>query len=182
MAGLNRRRLRTPVLVLVLVLSMAPAAARAQTPATSFEELRLILKNGQTIVVTDANGQRTKGKVRDVSTSPPSLVIVAPAPLTFPAGSIAEIRTTDSLLNGALIGAGIGTGLAVWDYLIDPSEPGNGAIFAVAIGLGTAIGAGIDALIDGRRVLYRSGQQKRSLTIAPIHARDRRGVQVAVRF
>ena len=148
----------------------------------SFEELRLSLKNGQTIVVTDTNGQRTKGKVRDVSTSPPSLAIVGPTPLTFPAGSIAEVRITDSLLNGALIGAGIGTGLAVWDYLIDPSEPGDGAVFAVAIDLGTAIGAGLDALVDGRRVLYRSGHQKRSLRIAPIHARNRRGGQVAVRF
>ena len=176
----NRRRART--FVVVLILSLAPGAARAQTAATSFEELRRMLKNGQTIVVTDTSGQRTTGKVRDVSTSPPSLVIAVPGPRTFHADSVAEIRTTDRLLNGALIGAGVGTGLAVWDYLIDPSEPGNGAIFAVAIGLGTAIGAGIDALIDGRRVVYRPGGQKRSLAIAPIAARDRRGVQVAVRF
>jgi len=159
------------ILLLILALSLAPRAARAQTTVTSLADLRQVLKNGQTIVVTDASGQRFKGKLRDVSTSPPSLVILTPGPRTFPEGSIAEIRTTDSVLNGALIGGAIGTGLAVWDYLIDPSEPGNGPIFAVAIGLGTAIGAGIDALIDGRRV-----------TIAPIGGRDRRGVQVSVRF
>jgi hypothetical protein len=44
-----------------------------------------------------------------------------------------------------LVGAAIGTGLATWDYMIDPSEPENAVIFAVAVGLGTAIGAGIGA-------------------------------------
>ena len=180
MAVLHHRRFG-PV-ILLLILSAAPSAARAQPAASSFEELRPMLRNGQTIVVTDTTGQRITGKVRDVSTSPPSLVIAVPAPRTFRAESIAEIRTTDRVINGALIGAGVGTGLAVWDYLIDPSEPGNGAIFAVAIGLGTAIGAGIDALIDRQRVLYRSGTQKGSLTIAPIAGRARRGIQVAVRF
>ena len=180
MADPHRGRLR-PFIVL-LILGITPGAARAQTPATSFEELRRILKNGQTIVVTDTSGQRIKGKVRDVSTSPPSLEIAGPAPRTFQAAAVAEIRATDRVLNGALIGAGVGTGLALWDYLIDPSEPGNGIIFGVAIGLGTAIGAGIDALLDGRRVLYRPGGPKPSLTIAPISARDRRGVQVGIRF
>ena len=180
MAVVHRPRLSP--FILLLILSAAPSAARAQTAASSFEELRAMLKNGQTIVVTDTTGQRTRGKVRDVSTSPPSLVIAVPTPRTFRAESIAEIRTTDRVMNGALIGASVGTGLAVWDYLIDPSEPGNGAIFAVAIGLGTAIGAGIDALIDGRRILYRASGPKGSLTIAPIAARGRRGVQVAVRF
>ena len=177
----HRRRWRTLILLLLLGMA-APGAAHAQTVATSFEELRRILKNGQTIVVTDTAGQRITGKVREVSTSPPSLGIDGPQPRTFRADSVAEIRTTDRVLNGALIGAGVGTGLALWDYLIDPSEPGNGAIFAVAIGLGTAMGAGIDALIDRRRILYRSGGQKGRLTIAPIAARDRRGVHVTVRF
>jgi hypothetical protein len=169
--------------ILLLILSIVPGAARAQTAATtSFEELRRILKHGHRIVVTDTTGQRVTGKVREVSTSPPSLVIAIPEPRTVRAEAIAEIRTVDCVINGALIGAGIGASLAVWDYLIDPSEPGNGAIFAVAIGLGTAVGAGIDALIDGRRVLYRSGAQKGRVTIAPIATRDRRGLQVVVRF
>ena len=166
----------------VLALGVVPEAARAQTPATSFEELRTILKEGRTIVVTDASGQQIKGKVRELSGSPPSLVIAAPGPRTFTEGAVTEIRTSDSLVNGALIGGSIGTGLAMWDYFIDPSEPGNGIIFTVAIGLGTAIGAGIDALRDGRRVLYRPAQPKRSLTIAPLAGRDRRGVQIRVLF
>ena len=165
----------------LLMLSFAPAAARAQTAAGTFTELRAVLKSGQTIVVTDTTGQRIKGSVRDVSASPPALVIDTPARRTFAENAVAEIRATDSWLNGALIGGGIGGGLALWDYLIDPSEPDNGAIFAVAIGLGTAVVAGIDALIGGR-VLYRSGPQKRTVTIAPFAAAHRRGLQVLVRF
>ena len=168
--------------ILMVTICLSPSVARAQAPATSFADLRAVLKPGQTIVVTDANGQRIKGKVRDVALSPPALVIAAPAPRTFTEGSITEIRTTDSLLTGAILGGSIGAGLALWDYLIDPSEPDNGAIFAVAIGLGTAVGAGIDALIDGSRVLYRSGQQQRRVTVAPIATAHRQGVRVSVRF
>ena len=180
MAAPHRQRVRA--VVLAGLLGVLPSAARAQTPSASFDDLRAILKDGQTVVVTDTAGQRIKGKLRDVSSSPPSLVLAGPAPRTFPASSIAEVRKTEGVLNGALIGAGIGTGLALWDYLIDPSEPGNGVIFVVSIGLGTAIGAGIDALRDGGRVVYRSGMPKRSVTFVPIAQRGRRGVQVSVRF
>lgn len=180
MAAPHRQRVRA--VVLAGLLGVLPSAARAQTPSASFDDLRAILKDGQTVVVTDTAGQRIKGKLRDVSSSPPSLVLAGPAPRTFPASSIAEVRKTEGVLNGALIGAGIGTGLALWDYLIDPSEPGNGVIFVVSIGLGTAIGAGIDAMRDGGRVVYRARSQARNLSMAPMIAGGRRGVRVSVRF
>ena len=177
MRGLKRQRWST----LAAFVILTPGLARAQTVASSFEELRQVLKIGQTVVVTDASGRRTKGKVMDVSPSPPALVVLVPEARTFAEATVSEVRASDSLRNGALIGAGIGTGLALWDYLIDPSEPGNAVIFTVAIGLGTAIGAGIDALI-GRRVLYRRGQQTPSVTVSPLAARGRHGVLVSVRF
>jgi hypothetical protein len=102
---------------------------------------------------------------------------------TFAQGTVTEIRATDPLVNGALIGAAIGTGLAMWDYLIDPSEPGNAAIFTAAIGLGTALGAGIDALTKKRgKVLYASPRQNTGVTISPLLGKDRQGVLVYVRF
>ena len=110
------------IAVAVFVI-LVPSPAPAQTVANSFEELWQVLKKGQTVVVTDASGQRTKGKVADIS--PSSLVVFVPEARTFAEGTVKEIRAADPLSNGALIGAGIGTGLAMWDYLIDPSEPGN---------------------------------------------------------
>ena len=177
MLSLNRHMWST----LTVFVILAPSPAPAQTLSNSFEELRQVLEKGQTVVVTDASGQRTKGKVADVSSS--SLVVLIPEARTFTEGTVREIRVTDPLSNGALIGAGIGTGLAMWDYLIDPSEPGNAAIFTVAIGLGSAIGAGIDALVNkGGKILYASRRQTRRLMISPVLAKDRQGAQVSVRF
>jgi hypothetical protein len=113
---------------LAVFLVLAPNPAPAQTVSTSFEELRQVLKKGQTVVVTDATGQRTKGKVGDLS--PSSLVVLVPEARTFTKLTVSEIRVTDPVSNGALIGAAIGTGFATGDYLIDPSEPGNAVVFA----------------------------------------------------
>jgi hypothetical protein len=166
---------------LALFVIVAPNPAPAQTASNSFEELRLLLKKGQTVVVTDATGQRTKGKVADVS--PSSLVVLIPDARTFTERTVSEIRASDPVWNGALIGAAIGTGLAMWDYLIDPSEPGNAVVFTVAIGLGTAIGAGIDALVNrGGTLLYVSPRPIRRVTISPILGKDRQGALVSVRF
>ena len=70
---------------LAVFVILAPSAAPAQTIANSFEELRTVLKKGQTIVVTDASGHRARGKVADVS--PSSLVVLTPEARTFIRGS-----------------------------------------------------------------------------------------------
>lgn len=160
---------------------LAPSAARAQTIASSFEELRQVLKKGQAVVVTSASGQQVRGKVGDLSAS--SLTVLIPDARTFGEGAVAEVRRPNSWKKGALIGAGVGAGLAIWDYSIDPSEPGNAAITAVAVGLGTAIGAGLDALVGkGGTLLYRPRQRTVSLAISPLARRDRQGVVMSVRF
>ena len=113
MFKLKRQMWSTVAVFVILVPSPAPA----QSIANTFEELQTVLKKGQTVIVTDASGQRIKGKVADMS--PSSLVVFIPEARTFAEGTVTEIRATDPLWNGALIGAAIGTGLAVWDYLID---------------------------------------------------------------
>ena len=176
MLNLNRHTCST-----LAVFLLAASPAPAQTVSNSFEELRQVLRKGQTVVVTDATGQRTKGKVADVS--PSSLVVLVPDARTFTERTVSEIRITDPVWNGALIGAAIGTGFAMWDYLIDPSEPGNAAIFTVAIGLGSAIGAGIDALVNrGGTLVYAAPRPPRRVTISPVLGKDRQGALVSVRF
>jgi hypothetical protein len=166
-------------LAVFVVLAKSPAPA--QTVSNSFEELRQVLRKGQTVVVTDATGQRTKGKVTDVS--PSSLVVLTPAARTFTERTVSEIRVTDRVWNGALIGAAIGTGFAMWDYLIDPSEPGNAVVFTVGIGLGSAVGAGIDALVNrGGKLLYASPRPIPRVTISPVIGKNRQRALVSVRF
>jgi hypothetical protein len=156
-----------------VAVALFPGDVRAQTVARSFEELQAILKVGQTVVITDDGGRQTKGRLTDLS--PSVLVVSTPNTRTFAEGTVAEIRSPDSLSNGVLIGAAIGAGFATWDYLIDPSEPGNAAIFAVAIGLGTAIGAGIDALHKGGKVLYVSPQLMPGLELSSFRGNQPEG-------
>lgn len=89
----------------------------------------------------------------------------------------------DPLWNGMLIGAAVGTGLATWDYLIDPSEPGNAVIFTVAIGLGAAIGAGIDALKTqpGKRG-SSPFRRTAAMHVAPVVGRHHKAVLLCIRF
>jgi hypothetical protein len=129
------------------------------------------------VFVTDTSGRRTKGEVEDISGS--TLVIRSPETRTFTDVATTDIRIPDSPWDGALIGAGIGIGLAIWDYSIDPSEPGNAAIFAIGTGLGAAIGAGIDALrARPGRTVYRSPR----VTVSPVVGRARQGMSMSVRF
>ena len=162
-------------------IGLSASSASAQTVATSFEELERILRTGQTVEVVDAGGQRTRGKIADLAGA--SLVVLVPATRTFTEADVVEITAIDRLWNGALIGGAVGAGLATWDYLIDPSEPGNAAVYAVAIGLGTAIGAGIDALVNrGGRVLYAAPPQRQTPLISLVLGHYRRGALVSLRF
>lgn len=64
----TRARVRLPILLGSMALLLA-APARAQQVATSFEELRNLVKQGDTIYVTDTRGATIKGKLAGLSTS-----------------------------------------------------------------------------------------------------------------
>ena len=167
-----------PVGGFVLALALFPCSAGAQTPAQSFEELQRTLKVRQTVVVTDEGGQQVKGRIEKLSTA--SITVGG---RIFTDAAIREIRLPDRLWNGMLVGAAVGMGLATWDYLIDPSEPDNALIFTVAVGLGTAIGAGIDALrTKGGRLLYASPRHPATVRVLPLVERNRQGALVSIRF
>ena len=112
--------------------------------------------------------------------------LLAPSPA--PAQVVADvppsgITAADPLWNGALVGAAIGTGFAMWDYLIDPSEPGNAVVFGGAIGLGAAVGAGIDALMNrGGKIPHVSPRQARRVMMSPVLRKNRQGALVSVLF
>ena len=164
---------------------LAPGPVPAQTVANSFEELRQVLKNGQTVVVTDAGGRRTKGQLADVS--PSSLVLFGPEARTFAEGTVKEIRGPDTLRSGMLAGLGVGAGAGLGMVAAMCADgPGCGPsvqVVGIAAGMGAAIGAGIDALLSNRgRVLYRSRRQTASLMISPLVAHRLHGVLASVRF
>ena len=182
MLSLNRHVWST--LAVFVILAAGPASA--QTIANSFEELQTVLQKGQTVIVTDASGQRVKGKVSDVSRS--SLVVLIPDARTFTEGTVTEIRSAaGSLRRGALMGVGVGAGLGA-AVVLAKCRNGPDCSYALKVGagyagLGVAIGAGIGAMLSkGGRVVYRSRQHTRSLILSPLLGKDRQGALVSVRF
>ncbi len=118
-----------------------------------------------------------------------------PASLETALGDIRHFRTadvtqittrrSDSVLNGALIGAGVGvaSGLVLcrltepWANCTDDVGP---MLRAGAIGAG--VGIVIDLLIRGRKTIYAAEPGAAQLSAAPIVARRAGGLQIALNF
>ena len=133
-----------------------------------------------------------------VPLSPAALTLIAVLVL-LPSQSAAQTlapsppgaAARDSLLNGTLIGAGVGfatgfVGLAAFNA----KETATGPIWdGEAIGsyvsagfLGAAIGAGLGAVIDLARKDQQSPFPKRPVTIRPIVQKHRRAVIASLKF
>lgn len=172
------------------LIVLAAATAEAQELAGTFDQLRVLVKPGDTLTVVDDSGRRVEGKVSSLSASVLSMT-VAGTPRQFLDSEVNRIekRGPDSLRNGALIGLAIGGGIGAAGMiaLAVTAESHPGAFVATAAlmyaGIGAGIGTGIDALIEGRRVIYaRSGSPRSSLMVAPLLGRTRKGVRVSLRF
>ena len=111
---------------------------------------------------------------------------IAEAARRVPAPNLVQVesRRSDSLWNGAVIGAAVGvtSGLLLcrtmepWSNCLDDVGPmlRTGA-------LGAAIGIGIDALIRKREVVSQPAPS-REVYVAPMVGRGAGGVRLAVRF
>jgi hypothetical protein len=182
------------VLACAAWLAAMPAIAAAQVPDTSFHKLPTRLRMGDKVYVTDATGHEIKGRVAELS--PESLVPQSGGRLLdLPAASVISItwQEPDSLANGALIGLGVGLGIAgagLASCAADSNchtQGGGWVAFGVAVygGIGTGIGVAIDALIPGRRIgVYRATTSPSAarFAVTPILTPKYRGVTVRVAF
>jgi len=171
------------------LIALMTASAEAQQLAGSFDQLLVLVKPGDTLTITDGTGQRMQGTLTQLSAS--SLVLdVSGALRQFQESDVNTIekRGPDSLRNGALIGMAVGAGiLGVGIAASANSSEGDASLFAfgalVYAGVGGAIGIGIDALIEGRRVIYAGSNSTRTtLSISPVLHGGRRGVLMSVRL
>ena len=146
-----------------------------------------VVRTGEIVWVTTTGGKELKGSV--VSSSPTSVTLNRGAhTITLPLMEVRRIEVRDSLRNGALIGALIGGGISAWIGVTldrDCDGPcGNwGAITgvtALGAGAGALAGMGVDALLGGRREIYRSPQSSRSVTILPTLSDTHLAVRVTV--
>ena len=173
--------------IVLLVLFSAPAGstASAQTPRET-RGLETTLIPGTTVWITDSGGREDKAQVVEVSGD----VVTAAAADEIRRFRMTDIRRvtvrkSDSVLNGALIGAGVGVASGL--FLCRLSEPWEncrddvGPMLRIGA-LGAGIGIGIDALIRGRRTIYDSADGSIRLHAAPIIARHKKGLQVSLSF
>ena len=151
---------------------LVPVCAAAQTPTT--DSLLGKLKSGDTVYLLDSGSRETTGVFGKMSGSTITLMVNGELQ-DYSLSDIRQItrRGGDSLWNGFAIGAVIG-GLAAG---VSTEHAGAGIAGAIVYG---GIGALVDAVIDGRVVVYKASGK--SVAVAPFVSGDRRGVRVAVAF
>ena len=150
---------------MLAVLLCVPPAAHAQEPLGGWRGLNV--SSLDTIYVTDDAGRQTEGKL--LRLEPDSVVmLIEGAEQRFDAARVRRIdRRGDSLKNGAWIGAALGVlfGSITAGISDCPGDDPGGectgfriGTFAGALGIYTAIGVGVDALIPGRTRVFDAGR------------------------
>jgi hypothetical protein len=170
----------------LLVFGLAEAEAQQ---ATSFEQLQLLVKAGDTVSVTTSSGQVVKGEIATLSQSSIRLVENGVA-RDLAEADVSEIkqRRGDPLGNGARNGAIAGAAFGLISaFFNDCRKVSCGAdrvaAFGVMTALGTGIGVGIDALIVRTQVIYRPrGRISTGLSIRPLLTTREKGIKVSVSF
>jgi len=182
---------RTPTRVVfaILVLSLFVTDGQAQELAGSFEQLRVLVKRGDTVSLVDRAGKEVHGPISALSSS--SLAItVAGTQRTFLESEIDSIRQRrpDSPANGAKWGLGIGAGLGLLAgiNLASGYHDGTRALIPVLAlaygGMGAGVGAGIDALVSSDQVIFAGSGTGAKVTVRPILKTDRTGVFASFAF
>ena len=144
------------------LLIALPASAGAQDLAGSFEQLRVLVKAGDTVRVTDAAGEEVRGTVTDLSSTSLALKVDGTR-RTFLERDVTAVyqRRNDSLANGAKWGfvAGAALGVLGGITIAREYEGASGSSFIPILGIvygsiGAGAGAGIDAMHRSEQVIF----------------------------
>jgi hypothetical protein len=173
---------------LILVLLATPGLLAQQ--ASSFEQLQMLVKPDDTVIVRTFSGSETRGKIAALSPAMLRLIVDGIPQESTPA-DVLEIRQRrgDSLANGAKIGAIAGAAFGVLSAIVICAEESNCAEWAVGalslytlLGVGT--GVGLDALIVRQQTIYRAPARSsgNNFRISPLLTRDRKGLTLSFNF
>jgi hypothetical protein len=181
---------------------VAPHRANAQIVATSFEELRAIVKPGETVFITDTSGRKSKGRLGQLSASTLELLARQTGPdgreTLVPQSRLSErdvrqiqVDRGDSVLNGTLIGLAVvgGPWLLACNPATDWCYYNDGAnlyrvIALITSGIGAGIGALVDAGIRERVLVYYQSPTRGSsgIGVSPFASKSAAGMQLTWRF
>ena len=175
----------TRTITLVLAAS-AVTASLAEAQRVTFDRLALRLNQGDSVLVTDSDGRRLRGRIVDLSASTLALETDGlRRELNRGDVSMIQRRERDSLTNGAAIGFGSGLAIIVGLFARHGVLDDAGVVFFYSSLFGAAgagIGAGLDALHEEPQVVYRSAPSNRRLAVSPVLSPERQGVSVSLGF
>ena len=156
---MRAKQIRNIALALAVTV-IAAAPVRAQEPAATIDELRLLVKRGDTVSITDAGGQVVKGSITQLSADSIRLRTGIHERDVFES----EIRTIrqrkdDALSDGARKGFAVGALLGVVAGAFASEYYGFSA-YPLMIGtygsLFAGIGVGLDAMVTHNQTIYDS--------------------------
>jgi len=163
----------------------APAAALAQ-PAHTLVELKARVETGDVIYVMDREGRETKGPLMALSDTSLTIGLLGDR-YDVPIERVARVdRAGDSVWNGFAIGAAVGgvMGLLAQQGCRLMSDGCAGYYVAAGVLTYGGIGAIIDLAHTGRTRIYAAPLEggNKTLAIAPILSRERKGAALANRW
>jgi hypothetical protein len=172
--GKNGKGRKCSVFLGLLILGSGCMLARAQEPATSLDQLKLLLEAGNKVTLVDLSGNSSKGRIERIA--PDALDLkVKDKVLTFTEKDIRQItqKKQDSVLNGILIGAAVGFGATLPFNLAiaDESETGLACALSALWGLiGGGIGALVDVSITQKQMVYFRPRNSVSWSVRPFYS------------
>lgn len=181
----NHKSLGCTAVLLLFVVGVS--MTEAQEVAGSFEQLRSLVRVGDTVTVTDMMGREMQGTIAELSSSSLALV-VGTTQTEFVEADLESVSRRDSRWNGVLWGLTLGgvLGAALEKSFVDEygrDDVGYGSVVVPFAGIGVGVGFAVDAMIKGRRVVYsRPRTSTRDPTISPVWSTRRKGIGVSLRF
>lgn len=158
--------------------------------AESFAELAEQVSTGDTLYVIQRSGDEVRGELEGISEDGSSVTInVGGSPISIGHGQVQRIdqKYRDSVLNGVLIGAGVGFALGfLGESASECADDPNvtcGAGTAMTTGIGAGVGYVIDSMRQGRRTVFHAPAVSGArLMITPYISAKRKGVNISIRF
>jgi hypothetical protein len=171
----NRWTALSRLSVFCTLLILGCGGVLAQQPASSLDELKLLLGKGDKVTLVDPSGKSTTGRIERIAPDAVEMNISGRVQ-AFTEKDIRQItqRKQDSVLNGILIGAGVGFGATLPFNLAiaDRNEKGLAVAASALWGLiGGGIGAIVDVCVTQKQLIYFRPRSNASLSIRPFYSR-----------
>jgi hypothetical protein len=176
----------TVAVTLVAFLVGFPVAVSAQQEVVqSFEALRTRLRAGDRIIVRDAEGRTTRGRLSGIAGDRIEIKSwrwrsFRLRQRAFTDTAVRRIEVEDPTWNGALIGLGVAAASSGIGCIAAHGGYGCAYLLVLAAPLGYIVGDGIDFLIN--RPVYEAPGGHSSITFSPVLGARRIGLAARARF